>query len=144
VVSKLVLVALAALAVSACSSTRPAERTAPRAYFTAPVFRGDSLATFAQRYGVQPEDILALNKVRQRNGRLASGQLKVPTYTRAREAQLALPVQPAVVTPRVAATQARPASIETRSLSPVTVTSARNASVTTNGLDTQKTAPAGL
>ena len=106
-VSRILLIALAAVAVSACASARPAPRTAQSAYFTAPVFQGDTLATFAERYSVPSNEILALNKVRQRKstGRLINGQLKVPAYARQREQRLVPPVQavrpaqPAMMTP---------------------------------------------
>ena len=162
-VSRIVLIALAAVAVSACASTRPAPKAAQSAstaqspYFTAPVFQGDTLASFAERYRVNPNDVLALNSVRQRKstGRLINGQLKVPAYTRPREERLVpavqtarslqpppQSVQPAVITPQAAPVQTRRASIETRSLTAPSVSSARNASVTANGLDTPSTAAA--
>ena len=165
--SKIVAMALAVVAVSACASTtRTAERAPPsrttyavparttyspptREYFTAPVFQGDTLDSFAKRYGVPPNDILALNKVRQRKSTklLTNGQLKVPAYARQREERAAAAVQtapavrPAVVAPAAPVVLSRPASIEARSLAPLSVPSARNASVTTNGLDMQKAAP---
>ena len=153
--SRLLLVAIVALAVSACSSTRPVASAAqPGEYFTAPVFRGDTLAIFAERYGVHPNDIIAANRVRQRKstGLLINNRLRVPTTVQAQErtapaVQAAVrpavmtPAQPAVTAPPSAPVQPRPrsASIESRSLAAPPVSSARNASVTTNGLDAQKT-----
>jgi murein DD-endopeptidase MepM/ murein hydrolase activator NlpD len=141
---------------SACSSTRPVASAAPEGdYFVAPVFRGDTLAIFAARYGVHPNDIIAANRVRQRKstGLLINNGLRVPTAALARE-QRPAPVAQASVRPAViASTQStmsappagpvvprpRPASIESRSLAAPPVSSARNASVTANGLDMQKT-----
>jgi murein DD-endopeptidase MepM/ murein hydrolase activator NlpD len=154
--SRLLLIAFAALAVSACSSTRPVARTAPPGdYFTAPVFHGDTLAIFAARYDVHPNDIIAANRVRQRKstGLLINNRLRVPATAQARDERTApaaqAAVQPAVMTPMQSALNAppaqpaqprpRPASIESRSLAAPPVTSTRNASVRTNGLDTQKT-----
>jgi len=124
-------------------------------YFTAPVFYGDTLAIFAARYGVHPNDIIAANRVRQRKstGLLINNGLRVPTASLARE-QRPAPVAQASVRPAVVASarstmstrpaepvipRPRPASIESRSLAAPAVSSARNASVTANGLDMQKT-----
>lgn len=151
--SRLVVLALIAVAVSACASPRSASTVAEGEYFLAPVFYGDTLAAFSERHGVQPNDILAANRVRQRksNKRLLNGQLNVPAVARARAQPIApavpaatqaavqpavLPAQPAMNAPPVAA---RRTSIEARSLAPLSVNSARSASVTANGLDTQKT-----
>jgi len=150
--SRLLVITLAALAVSACAAMRPApaSNVASGEYFLAPVFRGDTLASFSTRYGVQENDIIAANRVRQRksNKHLLNGQLKVPAIAHARvapaipaAAQAAvqpavLPAQPAMNAPPVAA---RRASIESRSLSPLSVNSARNAGTMANGLDMQKT-----
>jgi murein DD-endopeptidase MepM/ murein hydrolase activator NlpD len=157
--SKLVLLALAAVAVSACSTMRPVPRATSGNYFIAPVFQGDTLATFAERNGVQPNDILTANRVRQRKstGRLINGQLRVPVIARSREQRVAPVAQaagqataqptaiaqgrPATITPPAAAMRSRPASIETRSLAAPPATSARSASVKANGLDTQSSAP---
>ena len=157
--SRLVFVALVALAVSACSTMRPVPRVISGNYFIAPVFQGDTLAIFAERNGVQPNDVLTANRVRQRKstGRLINGQLRVPVIARSREQRVA-PVaqvsgqttarpavlasgQPATITPPAVATRPRPTSIETRSLAPPPATSARSASVKANGLDTPSSAP---
>jgi murein DD-endopeptidase MepM/ murein hydrolase activator NlpD len=155
--SRLLVIALAALAVSACASTRtrptPAPTVASGDYFNAPVFQGDTLASFSARYGLQPNDIIAANRVRQRksNKHLLNNQLKVPAIERARvapaipaAAQAAvqpavLPAQPAMNAPPVAA---RRASIESRSLAPLSVNSARNAGTSANGLDAPKSTAA--
>ena len=149
----LVVLALAVVA-SACSSPRSASTVAPGNYFNAPVFRGDTLAIFAARHGVQQNDIIAANSVRQRksNKHILNGQLRVPAVARARVAASApavpavaqaavqpalLPAQPAAMAPPVAA---RRTSIESRSLAPLSVNSTRNAGTMANGLDTQKAA----
>jgi murein DD-endopeptidase MepM/ murein hydrolase activator NlpD len=155
--SRLLLVAFAALAVSACSSTRPVASSEPPSgdYFTVPVFYGDTLAIFAARYGVHPNDIIAANRVRQRKstGLLINNRLRVPATVQAQArtapAAQSAAVRPAVTAPAQSAMSAppaepvvprtRPASIESRSLAAPPVTSARIASVRTNGLDTQKT-----
>src|ERR1700741_1425401 len=91
--SRLLLLGLAALAVSACASTRPVAQAAPPPgdYFTAPVFQGDTLAIFAERYGVHPNAIIAANRVRQRksNGYLLNNRLRVPTTVQARTQRVA-------------------------------------------------------
>ncbi len=156
--SKFVLLALAAITVSACSTTRPVPRVASGNYFIAPVFQGDTLAIFAERNGVQPNDVLTANRVRQRKstGRLINGQLRVPVIARSREQHLApvaqvarqttarptvvAPGQSATITPPAGATRSR-TSIETRSLAAPPATSARSASVKANGLDTPSSAP---
>src|SRR5262245_42399247 len=125
--SKLLLIAFAALAVSACAATRHGPNPTPTAasgdYFLAPVFQGDTLATFSARYGVPPDDIIAANSVRQRksNKHILNGQLKVPAVARAREQRVApavpaaaqaavqpavLPAQPQAMAPPVAARRA--------------------------------------
>jgi murein DD-endopeptidase MepM/ murein hydrolase activator NlpD len=150
--SRLLVIALAALAVSACAAMRPAPAsTASGDYFNAPVFRGDTLASFSSRYGVQPNDIIAANRVRQRksNKHILNGQLRVPAVARARVAPPAipaaaqaavqpvvLPAQPAMNAPPVAA---RRASIQSQALAPLSVNSARNAGTMANGLNTAKT-----
>jgi murein DD-endopeptidase MepM/ murein hydrolase activator NlpD len=156
--SRLLLLAVAGLALSACASTRPVARAAPPPgqYFTAPVFQGDTLAIFAARYGVPPNDIIAANRVRQRKstGLLINNNLRVPltVQAQARTAPaMQAAVRPAVIAPSQTAMSAppvapiqprpRPASIESRSLAAPNVDSARNASVTTNGLNVQKTTP---
>lgn len=149
---RIALIALATIGVSACSGMRSADKTPARgSYFTAPVFLGDSLSAFAERYGVQTGELVALNKIKNPNRRLSWGQLRVPAYGTLRAEGPALAVKPAVmtplaverpVTPQVAALQARPASIETRSLAPLPATSARFASVTTNEPGEHKSAPA--
>src|SRR5262245_7997926 len=118
--SKILLIAFAALAASACASIRPAPppEVASGEYFLAPVFRGDTLATFSARYGVPPNDIIAANSVRQRksNKHILNGQLKVPAVARpqivapaiAANAQAVvqpavLPAQPQAMAPPVAA-----------------------------------------
>jgi murein DD-endopeptidase MepM/ murein hydrolase activator NlpD len=129
----------------------------PGDYFTAPVFQGDTLAIFATRYGVHPNDIIAANRVRQRksNGYLLNNRLRVPTTVQAREQRPApaaqAAVRPAIVAPAKSAMSAppaepvqprqRPASIESRALAAPTVNSTRNASVTANGLNIEKTTP---
>lgn len=158
-VCRIVLIALAAVAVSACASSRPVASAAPPPgdYFTAPVFQDDTLAIFAQRYGVSPNDIIAANRVRQRksNGHLLNNNLKVPATVQAgaripapaaqatiRPAVLS-PAQPAAIVPvEPVQPRQRPASIESRSLAPPPVTSSRNSGTRANGLDTQKPAPA--
>ena len=148
--SKLALVLLVALSVSACAAARPSgQAPVEGAYFIAPVFPGDSIVTFAERYGVKADDVLALNRIKNRN-RLTWGQLRVPAHGVAREGrpvpavQSTPVVQSAVMTaPRAPVPQPRPASIETRSLAPLSTPSARNASVKTNGLDTAARPPAG-
>ena len=67
-----------------------------------------TLAIFAARYGVPPNDIIAANRVRQRksNGHLLNNRLRVPATVQVRE-QRAAPVaqaavRPAVIAPRVA------------------------------------------
>ena len=150
--SRFLIVALAALTVSACASTRapaPGPRAASSNSFLAPVFRGDTLASFSARYGVQPNDIIAANRVRQRksNKHILNGQLRVPAVARvvpgAPAAVQAAVVQPAVLPAQPAArappVAARRASIESRSLAPLSVNSARNAGTMANGLDAQKT-----
>src|SRR5687767_10859087 len=117
--SKFVLIVLAAIAVSACSTTRPVPRVASGNYFIAPVFQGDTLAIFAERNGVQPNDILTANRVRQRKstGRLINGQLRVPVIARPREQRLApaaqvagrATAQPTVIAPGQPATITPPA-----------------------------------
>ena len=150
--SRPLVIALAALAVSACAAMRPAPAsTASGDYFNAPVFRGDTLASFSARYGVQPNDIIAANRVRQRksNKHILNGQLRVPAVARARVAPPAipaaaqaavqpvvLPAQPAMNAPPVAA---RRASIQSQALAPLSVNSARNAGTMANGLNTAKT-----
>jgi murein DD-endopeptidase MepM/ murein hydrolase activator NlpD len=143
--SKLVIVVLAALSLSACAGTRTANKAPARgSYFTAPVFPGDSPAAFAERYGVQAAEIVALNNIKDPNRRLSRGQLRVPAYGRQREERtLKAVVQSAVMTgTRASTVQGRPASIETRSLAPLSAPSARNASVKANGLDAPQTASA--
>jgi len=158
--SGLLLIACVALAASACSSTRPTASAAqPGEYFTAPVFYGDTLAVFAERYGVHPNDIIAANRVRQRKstGLLINNGLRVPVTAQAPAERMApvaqAAVRPAVMTPAQTASASpvepmqprpRPASIESRSLAAPPVASTRNASVRANGLDTQNapTAPA--
>jgi len=142
--TKLVLIAVAALILTACAGTKVSNKAPVQgSYFIAPVFPGDSLATFAERYRVTPDDVLALNNIKDRNRRLSRGQLRVPAYGVAREERAAPRVQPAVMAaPRPPAVQARPTSIETRALAPLSTPSARNASVKTNGLDTADMAPA--
>ena len=153
--SRLLVIALVALAASACSSTRPVASAAPPGdYFTVPVFYGDTLPIFAARYGVHPNDIIAANRVRQRKstGIIINNRLRVPAPAQAQArpapaAQAAIrpavmtQAQPAALTPPAEPAQPRPrpASIESRSLAAPPVTSARNASVTANGLDTAKT-----
>jgi murein DD-endopeptidase MepM/ murein hydrolase activator NlpD len=103
---------------------------------------------------VHPNDIIAANRVRQRKstGLIINNRLRVPATVQAQArtasvAQAAIrpavmaPAQPAALTPPAEPAQPRrrPASIESRSLAAPPVTSARNASVTTNGLDAQKT-----
>ena len=160
--SRLLVLAFAGFALSACASTTttPVARTAPPPgdYFTAPVFQGDTLAIFAARYGVPPNDIIAANRVRQRksNGHLLNNRLRVPATVQVRE-QRAAPVaqaavRPAVIAPSQSAMSAppvesipprpRPASVESRALAAPAVNSSRNASVTANGLNIQKAPPA--
>lgn len=152
--SRLFVIAIAALAVSACASSRPVASAAPPGdYFTAPVFHGDTLAIFAARYGVHPNDIIAANRVRQRKstGLLINNRLRVPAAMVAAKSMpptIQAAIRPAVMTPAQPASAApvepvqprpRPASIESRALAAPPVASTRNASVRTNGLDTQKT-----
>jgi murein DD-endopeptidase MepM/ murein hydrolase activator NlpD len=151
--SRLLVIVLAALFTSACSSTGPAGREVSSEYFTAPVFQGDTLETFAQRYQVQRNDILALNRVWSRNGRVTNNQLRVPLHARAQQQQVApaarlaarpaviASAQPSAMAPPVAPILPRRASVEARSLASPPVASARNASVTANGLNTQKATP---
>ncbi len=145
--SKLALVVLAALTVTACAGTRSPDKAPARGtYFIAPVFPGDSLATFAGRYGVNADEVVALNNIKNPNRRLSWGQLRVPANGAAREQPPAPTVQSAVMTapmtaPRPPAAQSRPASIESRALAPLSTPSARNASVKTNGLDDAGKAP---
>ena len=141
---RVVLVALVALIASGCAGTRTAEKVPARgSYFVAPVFPGDSVSTVAQRYGVGTDDLVALNNIKDRNRRLSWGQLRVPAHARLREEPTVVQAAAAVMTSmRAAPVQARPASIETRSLAPLASTSTRNASVRTNGLDASNSAPA--
>lgn len=141
---RLVLLALAALIASGCAGTRSAQKDPARgSYFIAPVFPGDSPATVAGRYGVQTDELLALNNMKDGNRRLSKGQLRVPTHARVREEPTVVQAAAAVMTSMRAApaVQSRPASIETRSLAPLASASARSASVRTNGLDDFKPAP---
>ena len=122
-------------------------------YFTAPVFLGDTLAIFAARYGVHPNDIIAANRVRQRKSTGTSHQQPAESSRDRASASAHGAVRPGCrsarshgtgstrerTTGRTRAAAPRPASIESRSLAAPPVTSARNASVTANGLDTQKT-----
>jgi len=153
--SRIVLIALTALTLAACAGTRSANNAPARgSYFIAPVFRGDSVAAFAERYGVQAADIVALNNLKNPNRRLSWGQLKVPAYGRPSTGEQAMAAvqsavvaaQSAVMTAPEAATvvQVRPTSIQTRSLAPLASTSARAASVKANGLDVSKAPPAAV
>ena len=84
--SRLLVIALVALAASACSSTRPVASAAPPGdYFTVPVFYGDTLPIFAARYGGHPNDIIAANRVRQRKstGIIINNRLRVPAPAQA-------------------------------------------------------------
>ena len=145
--AKLALVVLTDLTVTACAGARSPDRAPARGtYFIAPVFPGDSLATFAERYGVTADEVVALNNIKNRNRRLSWGQLRVPATGVARAEQPAPTVQNAVITApmtaqRPPAAQSRPASIESRALAPLSTPSARSASVKTNGLDTANSAP---
>ena len=60
--SGVLLIALGALTLASCAGGKPAAKvTTAQPFFTAPVFRGDTIATLAQRYNVPADDVLALN-----------------------------------------------------------------------------------
>ena len=135
--SRLFLIGITALAVTACASVRPtASPPAGMASFVAPVFPGDTISLVAQRYGVAVDELLALNSVKDPNRRLARGQVRIPAYARPLDAspaqQMASPASPAAPVaaaaapaasgPPAALTQPPRAPIESRSLAPLPVT----------------------
>jgi murein DD-endopeptidase MepM/ murein hydrolase activator NlpD len=139
-----VFTALIPLTLAACSTVRPAgPPPADTAFFIAPVFAGDTITSFAARYGVEKEQLLALNNIRDRNRRLGAGSLRVPASAQPRPAPASAPpatpavearvepaTEPAVVTPQppVIQPQPRPSSIDRRSLEPLAVPPGRRTS----------------
>jgi murein DD-endopeptidase MepM/ murein hydrolase activator NlpD len=125
--SGVLLIALGALALGACAGVKPAAKvTAAQPFFTAPVFRGDTIATLAQRYNVPADDLLALNPTK-RNKRLAAGWIRVPSSARPGSAPLPVPISVAATASRPVQAPARPAAIEARALKPLPTPSARSA-----------------
>src|SRR5215213_6369228 len=89
--SGVLLIALGALALASCAGVKPAAKvTTTQPFFTAPVFRGDTITTLAQRYNVPVDDLLALNPTK-RNKRLAAGWISVPSSARPSSERLPVP-----------------------------------------------------
>src|SRR6266850_6992981 len=73
-----------ALLLGACAGPRPSELPpAPASSFTVSVNAGTSLKALAARYQVKEDDVLALNKISDRNS--LSGRIRIPAYAWDRE-----------------------------------------------------------
>ena len=70
------------------TTSRVAYPPAPGSYFTIKLRAGESLAEVAQHYGVNKDDLLALNEI-PNDQILAGGDLRVPAYGRLRELRAA-------------------------------------------------------
>ena len=62
---------------------------APGSYFTVKLRSGESLSEVAQHYGVNKDDLLALNDIANSDQIIAGADLRVPGYGRLREAHAA-------------------------------------------------------
>jgi murein DD-endopeptidase MepM/ murein hydrolase activator NlpD len=76
----LLLPVLLAACAGSGSKTQARIDPAPASYFNVKARTGDSSATLAQRYGVQEEDILALNDIRASQTLGAGVSIRVPAY----------------------------------------------------------------
>src|SRR5215813_5010918 len=66
-------------ALAACAGPRPSDLPpAPASSFTVSVRDGTSVKAVAERYQVKEDDVLALNKISDRNS--LSGRIRIPAY----------------------------------------------------------------
>ena len=77
------------LADCAGTGTTSAYPPAPGSYFTVELRAGESLSEVAQRYGVNKDDLLALNEIANSDQILPGGDLRVPGYGRLQEERAA-------------------------------------------------------
>jgi murein DD-endopeptidase MepM/ murein hydrolase activator NlpD len=136
--SRLLLLALGALALTACAAVKPANGPPAPGSFTTPVFPGDTLTSVAERHQVSVNDLVVLNTVKNPNRRLARGWVRIPAAGQMRAQPVARAPQPAATLAQPAATSQRaapaaplpqaapaaaihprPPSVDTRALEPL-------------------------
>ena len=107
-----------ALALSACTSTRPTDLPpAPASSFTVSVRSGETLKAVAYRYQVKEDDLLALNKI-DNPASLTGGRIRIPAYGRDREpiGEVARQEAPRQEPPRQQAERQTSARVDARAL----------------------------
>jgi murein DD-endopeptidase MepM/ murein hydrolase activator NlpD len=116
-VARPVAVVLTVLALAACAHNphRSYYGPAPGSYFAITVRSGDTLSEIALRYRVDEDDLVAMNRLRDRDDLFAGQMLKIPAYGRlARHAPTPRTRTAHAKTPPRAAPARKPAASSTR------------------------------